>query len=128
MPTARSAKTTLKPEDNVVEFATWDQLVAEAQVDVPPYQLPVSAKEKLTIPVPSGTSYALLQQALRTGDIAATINNLAGGDEKLQKRLWELMGKAHFPIVDLLATKVLRHYFGQNGVVEEAEPGESSAS
>jgi hypothetical protein len=109
-----------------LEFSNWDELVAEAHIDVEPYVLPgvpvfdedgktTDERVDLTIPCPSGTGFTALRGGLERGDLSGVIVSLGADDDELTDHLWKLCGKADFPVVDLLATKVLRHYFKQNG-------------
>lgn len=109
-----------------VRFATWDEMVAEATVDLPPYEVPFGGDDVMTIPVPDGERYLLLVAAQRRGDAVGILDNLVP-DKKDRERLKVKMRGVHFPIIDTLAGKVLSYYFGL-GTGVEAESGNSPAS
>jgi hypothetical protein len=104
-------------------------LVAEARVDKEPYQLPLpeisevdpdTKKKKivqrattLEIPVPSGDRYITISQAQRAGDASTILFSLVPSMEDRLKLLRALPG-ADFPIMDVIATKVLRYFYGVN--------------
>jgi hypothetical protein len=143
----------LQPVPDEPVFDDWDELVEEAHVDRPPYRLRVPVEveipedatpeqveelknapveyEFLEIPCPSGAAYIGLVHSQRNNDVAGVLLNItmsSADDEagsKLYFRLLRLLQKADFPVVDRLASRVVRHYF--NGP-KDAEPGESSAS
>lgn len=116
-------------------FPTWDQLVAEATLDKPPYQLPLPATEVdgrkhretvLEIDVPDGDRYLDLSAAQRRGDAIGVLQALFP-DLADQARVRAAMRGVHFPIVDVLAGKVLSHFFGLS-IVSEQTSGNSTAS
>lgn len=116
-------------------FPTWDDLVAEANIDKPPYQLPLPAVGKIPaevveIDVPSGEAYLSIVEAQSRGDSGAILRHLLPDPKKRQRVVTGLAG-AHFPIVDVIATKVLRYFYGLSiaplGDTEDG-PGKQPAS
>lgn len=103
-------------------FPTWDELVAEANVDIPPYQLPlpeitgpdgevVQEAEVIEIPVPDGGKYVAISMAEARGDAAAILLELFP-DNATRTRVVRALRGAHFPIVGVISRKVLRHFYG----------------
>lgn len=119
------------------QFPTWDELVAEAHVDRPPFVLrdvpifdektgkPTGEREDVEIPVISGQAYVMLTRARLAGDVGSVFMHLFEEDE-LRGRMFDLIGKADFPVVDNLALSVVNHYMGEPAA--EMDEGESSAS
>lgn len=99
-----------------VRFPTWDELVAEATIDKEDYQLPLPDGSVLTIPCPSGDAYINLVRAQRTGDAVGVLEALLPDNVEQGKLRRALRGTkekpVHFPIIDVIAGKVLRYYFG----------------
>lgn len=124
-PRRRSPAKARKTESS--EYYEWDTFVEEAHVDQVPFKLRVRVPAKedgaedtfemVTVPVPSGSSYINLAAAQQRGDVAGILVNLtkSGVDDEENAALFDklmfLMSKANFPVVDMLAERVLRHYF-----------------
>lgn len=117
-PSRRAAQTTA----DTSAFPSWDELVAEAHVDTPPYRLPLPAvkgvdgkvfqeTETIEIPVFDGERYLQLMAAQRVGDAQGCMNALFPDREERQKVVNAMRG-APWPIVDVVATKVIRHFYG----------------
>lgn len=124
-------------------FPTWDSMVADAQSQVAaikPYKLPLGDVELvgadgettieenvvLTIPCPDGVNYLTIVSGQRTGDSPRILNAMVP-DSKDRAKLIAKMAGVPFPIVDVLSSTVLRHYYGLSIEVEE-KAGNSPAS
>jgi hypothetical protein len=111
-------------EASEVTFPTWDELVAEARIDKPDYILPLPDGSVLTIPCPSGDAYIDLVRAQRTGNAVAVLEALLPDSIEQGKLRRALRGTkekpVHFPIIDVIAGKVLRYYFGLSIASEES--------
>jgi hypothetical protein len=103
-------------------FPTWDELVAEAHVDKPPYLLPlpeirddkgkvVQPAEVLEILCPSGGSYVSLTMWQQMGNASQMLFELFP-EGTVRARVLRALRGADFPIVDLITTKVLQHFYG----------------
>ena len=125
-----------------VPFPTWDELAGEANVDKPPYQLPLPAvkyrdidgRQKtdparvLEIPIPSGAAYLTLVDAQKRGDASTVFRVLFPPEE--QPRMENHLALAHFPIMDVIANKVLGYYYGLDNyvsVTDGSQPDEDAA-
>lgn len=118
-------------KSNAPTFPTWDSLVADSQVDLPTYQLPLGqiGEEKdvvVEIPCPDGASYIRILDAQRRGDSAMLLREMVK-DEGDRSRIIGKMNGVPFPIVDTLTGKVLRYYYGLS-IVSEEKSGNSSGS
>jgi hypothetical protein len=112
----RKPRTAMKQaEVDGTPFPTYDELVAEAHIDKPPYQLPLPDKTVLEIPVPSGAAYLTLVDAQKRGDASTVFRVLVPADE--QPRMQIHFSNAHFPIMDVLANRVLGYYYGLDNYV-----------
>jgi hypothetical protein len=113
------------------KFATWDEMAAEATVDIPPYELPMSDKpgDVIIIPMPDGDRYLNIDQGQRVGNVNLLLENLIP-DAKDRARVRTKMRGTSFLIVDVLTSNVLNHYFGLTKPTgkTEADPGNSAAS
>lgn len=108
---------------DVSAFPSWDELVAEAHVDLPPYQLPlppikntetgevVQESEVIEIPVLKGDAYISLTMAQARGDAASMLFTLFP-DNSTRARVMRATAGADFRIVDVITSKVLRHFYG----------------
>lgn len=136
----------VKPESSSVLFPTWDSLVAEAHVDLPVYSIS-HPDGPIDIPCPDGANYIKLVEANKTLDAHGIfealfpladppedwepLQNAFGDDipwrdeigEAKRTRMRKLFKNADFPIYDVLASKVIRYYFGVSG-----STGKSQAS
>ena len=120
--------------DEAAGFPTWDSMVADAQSQVSaikPYKLPlgtVGDEENvvITIPCPDGVNYLTIVAGQRSGDSPRVLNALIT-DPKDRATVISKMGGVPFPIVDVLASKILRHYYGLSIETEE-KAGNSPAS
>lgn len=129
-----------------VRFPTWDDLVGEATIDLDPYQLPLPetseeyvdaagrkktrtvAATTIEIPVFDGDRYMEIVQAQRVGNAAAILEAMFPDKKDLTRvRLAMKASAAHFPIVDVLASRVLRYFYGLSIETEE-KAGNSQAS
>ena len=103
-------------EASEVRFPTWDELVAEATVDKEPYQLPLPDGSVIEIPCPTGDMYLDLVAAQRVGDANGIFQALFPDNVEQVKMRKLFRGTkerpVHFPIIDVLAGKVLRYYYG----------------
>lgn len=120
------------PKNNAGSFPGWDELVAEAasQATVSePYRLPLppdpdappEAMEEgeapnpdrnvVLIEMPDGDRYLNLVAAQGRGDSLACLVHLFPSDTDRQRVRRALKG-APWPMVDLLTSKVLRHFYG----------------
>ena len=127
--TARATRPAAASLPDASLFPTWDELVAEAHIDKTPYQLPLpditevdpETKRKkviqkactIEIGTPSGQAYITISQAQRAGDASTILFTLVPKMEDRLKLLRALPG-ADFPIMDVIATKVLRYFYGVN--------------
>lgn len=114
-----------------VRFPTWDELVAEATIELPPYQLtlpPVGDKEPevIEIPVFSGEQYIQIVHAQRIGD-AVGLFEAVFPDLKDRGKVIKALKGVHFPFFDKFTTKVLRYFYGL-GIETEETSGNSPAS
>lgn len=114
-----------------VRFPTWDELAAEATIDMPLYELPLGVTAKgepdvVEIPIPDGASYLKIVRAQRTGDANVIFDELFP-DELVRERVRVKMRGVHFPIIDVLVGNVLSYYYGV-GLQVEAKSGNSPAS
>ena len=115
-------------------FPTWDSMVADAQSQVDsikPYKLPLGDVDDeknvvLTIPCPDGVNYLTIVQCQRNGDSPRLLNALITNPNDRAKVIAK-MGGVPFPIVDVLSSKILRHYYGLS-IETEARAGNSPAS
>lgn len=129
MPAAPKADTSL---------STWDQMVADAHSmveEIGPFQLPLGditidgkTEKNVTvdIPCPDGVNYLLIVQAQRAGNVPLLLDSLIPDHEDRQRVISKMTG-VPWPIVDVLAGKVLRHYYGLSIEVEE-KSGNSPSS
>ena len=118
-------------------------MVADAQSQVAgikPYKLPLGTVELegadgekvveenvvLTIPCPDGIKYLTIVAGQRSGDSPRVLNALIA-DPKDRAKVIAKMGGVPFPIVDVLSSKILRHYYGLS-IETEVEAGNSPAS
>lgn len=94
-------------------FPTWDDLVAEAhdQADLPPYQLPLPGGEVIEVPVFDGQRYLDIVRAQRRGDGPAVMEALFP-DVAERTQVIAAMKGVHWVIVDVLAAKILRYFYG----------------
>lgn len=96
------------------KYATWDEMVSEARTqvdDIGDYPLSFGADDVVNIPFPDGVRYIGIVAGQRAGDAGAIINNLIP-DEADRIRVLNKMRGVPFTIVDVLASKVLRHFYG----------------
>lgn len=110
-------------------FPTWEELVAEANEDaaqVDPYQIPIGENDVIIVPFPDGPRYMEILQGQRYRDAKMIIENLIP-DAHDRARIIAKMRGVHFNIIDVLSSKILRHYYGL-GVTSEAAEGNSPAS
>jgi hypothetical protein len=116
-------KTALK-EASETRFPTWDELVAEATIDKEPYQLPLPDGTVMEIPCPSGDTYIDIVRAQRTGNAVAIFEALFPDsvEQGKMRRLFRGTKEkpVHFPIIDVLSSKVLRYYYGLSIEAEES--------
>jgi hypothetical protein len=114
-----------KVEAGEVKFPTWDELVAEATIDKDDYVLPLPNGATVTIPCPSGDAYIELVRAQRTGNAVAVLEALVPDNVDMLKIRNAMRGTkeqpVHFPIIDVIAGKVLRYYYGLS--IESEEQG-----
>ncbi len=89
------------------EFLTWDQIAAEAEEGITPYELPVSAEETLLIKCPTGLALRDLARAQLTGDFESMVSAVFGDQTD---RMWELAGDKGFPALNALINRVMTHY------------------
>lgn len=110
------------------KFPTWDQMVAEANGRTPEdvYLLPFSEDDVVEIPCPDGDRYLDLVDGQRRGDAMKVMESLFPDKDDRAKVRSKMRG-VHFDIVDMLATNVLRHYYGLS-IVPEEKSGNSDAS
>lgn len=128
------ARPKLVDASDTTRFPTWDELVSEATVDLPPYQLPMPVDPNdpdaepriIEIPVLDGDHYIDLVDAQRRGDIVGVFRALFENDEDRALVRRHMKG-VHFPIMDKLATKVIRYFYGLSIEAEERS-GNSPAS
>jgi hypothetical protein len=120
---AKPKLATVAASETEAVFPTWDELVAEANIDKPDYQLPLPDGSTITIPCPSGDAYIELVQAQRTGNAVAVLEALVPDNVEMIKIRRAMKGTkekpVHFPIIDTIAGKVLRYYFGLSIQSEE---------
>jgi hypothetical protein len=116
-------KTALK-EASETRFPTWDELVAEATIDLPDYQLPLPDGTAIAIPCPDGDKYIDIVRAQRTGNAVAIFEALFPDnvDQGKMRKLFRGTKEkpVHFPIIDVLCSKVLRYYYGLSIQSEES--------
>lgn len=96
------------------KFATWDEMVAEANSQaegIEDYPLEMGPDDVIQIPFPDGARYIAIVAAQRTGDAGGILDNLIP-DKTDRLRVVTKMRGVKFPIVDVLASKVLRHFYG----------------
>jgi hypothetical protein len=110
-------RTALKAaSETTVSFPTWDELVAEATVDLEPYQIPFADGSVIEVPCPTGDMYLDLVAAQKRGDAAGILEALFPDNVERIKIRKHMRGTkehpVHFPIVDVLAGKILRYYYG----------------
>ena len=109
--------------ETTVAFPTWDDLVAEATIDKEPYQIPFSDGTAIEVPCPTGDAYLELIAAQKRGDATAIFDALFPDEIDKIKMRRKMRGTkehpVHFPIVDVLAGKVLRYYYGLSIEAEE---------
>lgn len=108
------------------KFATWDEMVAEATVDVPPYEIPMDPEnpaDVIVIPCPDGDKYVDITRAQLRGDAALMLEAMVP-DAHDRERLRIKMRGIHFNIIDVITSNVLRHYLGLTKVDTE-DPGNS---
>lgn len=121
------------PKTKAPSFPAWDALVAEATRtaekagSMEPYLLPFSENDVVEIQRFSGDRYLDFIDAQRRGDVVGLMENMFP-DKVVRARVKAKMGGAPLEIVDLLADKVLRHFYGMNIATEEKQPGNSAAS
>jgi hypothetical protein len=120
-------RTALKAASEVQRFPTWDELVAEATIDLPPYQLPLPDGKTIEIPCPDGDKYLDLVAAQRQGNAVGIFQALFPDSVeqiKMRKLFRGTKEKpVHFTIIDVLAGKVLRYYYGLGIETQEADLG-----
>lgn len=109
-----------------VRFPTWDELVAESKIDLPPYQLPLPSGEVIEVPVFSGEQYIQIVHAQRIGD-AVGLFEAVFPDVKTRGKVIGALKTVHFPFFDKLTTKMLRYFYGL-GIETEEQAGNSPAS
>lgn len=130
------------PKSGATKFPTWDSLVAEAQSTVEgieTYQLPLGRVERMVgrktvveddvvveIPCPDGANYITIIQGQRVGDSPRILQAMIPDDTD-RARVIAAMGGVPWPIVDVLTSKVLRHYYGLSIETEE-KSGNSNGS
>lgn len=113
-----AAKTTAEPS----AFPSWDELVAEAHVDTEPYQLPLPAvktvdgktlqkAQTVLVELLDGERYLQLLGSQRIGDAPGVLAALFPHPDTRQLVINAMRG-APWPIVDVVATKVLRYFYG----------------
>lgn len=128
---ARPKLAAKEASETEVRFPTWDDLAAEAFIDKPPYQLPLPDGSTMVIPCPSGDAYVELVRAQRTGDAVAILEALMPDNVEQIKLRKAMRGTketpVHFPIIDVIAGKVLRYYFGLS-IEPQVASGNSQAS
>lgn len=111
------------------KYATWDEMVSEARTqvkDIGPYPLELGEDDVVQIPMPDGARYIEIVTAQRFGDAGGIMDNLIP-DKIDRTRVLTKMRGAPFPIVDVLASKVLRHFYGLPIRTEE-QAGNSTGS
>lgn len=97
-------------------YVSWDELVAEATVDLSDYELSFGVNEdgerdSIAIPCPDGDQYIDITQGQRLGDAGLILRALVRDEDDFQRLRIKMRG-VHFPIIDNLASSVLRYYFG----------------
>ena len=116
-------------------FPTWDELVAEAHVDKPPYLLPlpeikddsgkvVQKAEVLEIGCPDGGKYVSLTMWQQMGNASQMLFELFP-EGTVRARVLRALRGADFPIVDLITTKVLQHFYGTLAAPDRNQPVET---
>jgi hypothetical protein len=107
----RKPRTAQKQAEAVgTPFPTWDELTAEANVDKPPYQLPLPDGTVVEIPVPSGAAYLTIVDAQKRGDASTIFRVMFPASEQAKMEIH--FSKVHFPIMDVIANKVLGYFYG----------------
>ena len=86
-------------------FKTWDQYAAEAEH--PPFELPISEKETIHIPAPTGAALMQWAKAYRTGDMEAMLITLCG---EQWNRIEPLLAKAGYKAMENLVTDMMLHF------------------
>lgn len=120
-----------------VRFPTWDELAEEATIDLPPYQLPLPARydEKgkeieaamvIEIPVLDAEQYISVVSAQRVGSAVGVFEALFP-DVITRGTVRRHLKGVHFPIMDVIATKVVRYFYGLS-IEKQVDEGNSSAS
>lgn len=118
-------------------FPTWDELVEEATIDLPPYQLPlppryddkgeeIEAATVVEIPVLDAEQYIGVVQAQRVGSAVGVFEALFP-DVVTRGIVRRHLKGVHFPIMDVIATKVVRYFYGLS-IEKQVDEGNSSAS
>lgn len=120
------------PKTASVSFPGWDELVAEATRTAEkagssePYRLPLSDTEVIEIERFNGSAYLDVIDAQRRGDVVGIMEAMFP-DKAVRLRVKAKMAGAPLEIVDTLADKVLRHFYGMSIATEE-KSGNSPAS
>lgn len=114
------------------KFPGFEDLLAEAQRTsetagkTEPYELPFGEDDVVLIERFDADTYLDFIDAQRRGDSAAIMVAMFP-DKKVRERVRIKMRGAPFEIVDVLATKVIRHFYGLSIETEERS-GNSGAS
>jgi hypothetical protein len=118
-------------QTEVSSFPGWDALVAEAQEQgahrpKDPYVLPLPTGKAVEIPPLDADRYLAITAAQRRGDTSAIFEALFP-DSKDRIRVRTALKGAPFDMVDVVAGKVLRYFFGL-GIESQEKAGNSPAS
>lgn len=118
------------PKPATSKFPTWDSMVADAysSVDaIKTYEIPFSEDDVVKVPWPDGEQYVVILDGQRRGDAGQILNAMIKDDADRQHVVEKMRG-VPFTIVDILTSKVIRHYYGLSLEIEAAKPGNPSGS